>query len=195
MGHTTDLQTELIKLEQGCLDSRRTILEKTCERVRQIASRMLKRFPGVQRWDTTDDILQAALLRLHNSLHVVRPETARKYYGFAALQIRRCLLDLAKSYAGPHGLGSTHDSDGGQAAEQKADEHAEPHTLAAWTAFHESVEMLPDAEQEVFGLLFYDGLTQSQTAKVLGVSLATVKRRWQSARLLLREMHGGEFLD
>lgn len=195
MGHTTDLQNELKRLSEGCLDSRRTILEKTCERLRLMASRMLKRFPGVGRWSETDDILQNALLRLHRSLHVVRPESPRKFYGFAAVQIRRELIDLARSYAGPQGLGTKHDSDGGEAAEQQPDERDEPNSLAAWSAFHEVVEELPEAEQEVFGLLYYDGLSQSDAAQVLGISLATLKRRWQSARILLKEMHGGEFFD
>lgn len=195
MSHTTDLQNELRRLSQGDLDSRRTILEKSCERLRLMASRMLRRFPGVGRWSETDDILQNALLRLHRSLHVVRPESARKYYGFAAVQIRRTLIDVARKYSGPTSLQTKHDSDGGQATEQHPDDRDEPSSLAAWSAFHEAVEHLPEAEQEVFGLLFYDGLKQSDAAQVLGISLATLKRRWQSARLMLQELHGGEFLD
>lgn len=195
MSHTTDLQNELRRLSQGDLDSRRTILEKSCERLRLMASRMLRRFPGVGRWSETDDILQNALLRLHRSLHVVRPESARKYYGFAAVQIRRELIDLARSYTGPTGLQTKHDSDGGQTAEQHPDDRDEPSSLSDWSTFHEAVDQLPEAEQEVFGLLFYDGLKQSDAAQVLGISLATLKRRWQSARLILQELHGGEFLD
>ena len=33
----------------------------------------------------------------------------------------------------------------------------------------------------------YEGMTQPAAAKVLGVSLATLKRRWQAARLELSE--------
>lgn len=55
----------------------------------------------------------------------------------------------------------------------------------------EQVDKLPDEEREVFGLLWYEGLTQPEAASVLNVSLKTVKRRWQSARLLLhRAMRG-----
>jgi RNA polymerase sigma-70 factor (ECF subfamily) len=46
---------------------------------------------------------------------------------------------------------------------------------------------LPDEEREVVNLLFYGGLTQQEAARVLGVSLRTVKRRWQSARCRLYE--------
>jgi DNA-directed RNA polymerase specialized sigma24 family protein len=41
-------------------------------------------------------------------------------------------------------------------------------------------------------LLWYEGLTQPEAATVLGVSLKTVKRRWQDARLFLFEAMKGE---
>ena len=41
------------------------------------------------------------------------------------------------------------------------------------------------------GLLFYEGLTQEEAAKVLGISLRTVKRRWQSARCRLYDAFNG----
>jgi RNA polymerase sigma factor (sigma-70 family) len=63
----------------------------------------------------------------------------------------------------------------------------EPETLEAWTNFHEMVESLPEKEQDVFGLIWYDDLTQDEAAEVLDVSIRTVKRRWQSARLILAE--------
>jgi DNA-directed RNA polymerase specialized sigma24 family protein len=49
---------------------------------------------------------------------------------------------------------------------------------------------LPDQERELFGLLWYEGLTQEEAANVLGASLRTVKRWWQSARLKLADALG-----
>ena len=43
----------------------------------------------------------------------------------------------------------------------------------------------PAEEREVFGLLWYDGLTQEEAAAVLETSVRTIKRRWQSARFLI----------
>ena len=54
---------------------------------------------------------------------------------------------------------------------------------------HEHVERLPEQEREVFGLLFYEGLAQAEAARVLGVSVPTVKRLWRSARLRLHRQH------
>lgn len=45
---------------------------------------------------------------------------------------------------------------------------------------------------EVFSLLWYEGLSQEEAAALLGVSLRTVKRRWQSARLKIAEAMGDE---
>jgi RNA polymerase sigma factor (sigma-70 family) len=194
MGTTTNLEIELRRLEEGHLESRRTIIEATCERLRRMAHRMMRRFPGIGRWSDTDDVLQNALIRLHRSLFVVRPESARKYYGLAAVELRRELLDLTRSLFGPEGIGTNHDSDGNKLNELVSEEK-EPHSLIEWTEFHEQIEQLPDSEREVFGLIFYDGLTQSQVGKVLGLSLTTVKRRWQSARLKLKGGPYGEWFD
>ena len=182
IGHTTQLQTWLNVLDGE--DVRDRIIEHTCDRLRGLARRMLRGFPGVQRWTETDDVLQNALIRLHRSLAEVRPESARQFYALAATQIRRELLDLARSQFGPEGIGKNHQTDGGVAVGSATDE---PQSMEEWTAFHEEVEKLAAEEREVFGLLWYGGLNQADAAKVLGVSLATLKRRWQSARLHLHE--------
>lgn len=181
-GHTTQLQNWLSVLEKD--DVRTQIIEHTCERLRGLARTMLRGYPGVHRWSETDDVLQNALIRLHRSLAEVKPQSARQFYGLAATQIRRELLDLARSQYGPEGIGKNHQTDGGVAAEAAMDE---PQSVEDWTAFHEQVEKLPEDERETFCLLWYGGLNQADTAKVLGISLATLKRRWQSARLHLHE--------
>jgi DNA-directed RNA polymerase specialized sigma24 family protein len=60
--------------------------------------------------------------------------------------------------------------------------------VEAWTRFHEQVGTLPEEEKEVVALLWYGGVSQPEAASVLGVSLATLKRRWQAARLRLSEL-------
>jgi len=182
IGHTTQLQNWLSVLEKD--DVRGEIIEHTGERLRGLARKMLGGFPGVHRWEETDDVLQNALIRLHRSLAEVKPQSARQFYGLATTQIRRELLDLVRSRFGPEGIGKNHHTDGGVAAGLATDE---PQSIEDWTAFHEEVEKLPENEQEVFGLIWYGGLHQADAAKVLGISLATIKRRWQAARLHLHE--------
>lgn len=57
------------------------------------------------------------------------------------------------------------------------------------------MEGLPEEEREIFDLLWYQGLTQAEAANLLNISDRTVKRRWQSARLLLHDRLGGQLPD
>ncbi len=107
------------------------------------------------------------------------------------MHMRRELIDLARKHFGAEGLGANHHTDGGIASDNKPNT-AEPETNEAWIKFHEQVEALPDQEREVVNLLWYEEMTQPEAADVLVVSLATVKRRWQAARLRLSECLNGE---
>lgn len=179
--HTTVLRQQLEQLNLGCPDARAAVIEHTCERLRHMARRMLRTSPKVKRWTETDDLLQESLIRLHRSLAEVKPNSAKQFYGLAATQLRRQLIDLARSHYGPEGVGANHLTDGGELVNRRPS--GEPKTLDDWTEFHEQVERLPAEEGEVVHLLWYDGLPQAEAAHVLGISLATLKRRWQSARL------------
>jgi len=186
-GHTTRLHGWLAEMRKGDVTARNEVIAHACDRLRTLTHRMLRGFRRVRRWAETDDVLQNSLLRLHRALAEVRPETPRQFYALAAQQIRRELLDLARQHYGPEGIGANHDTDSGVAAEKKVAPADEPHDLEGWTRFHEQVEKLTDEQREVFDLLWYEGLTQPEAATVLGVSLKTVKRRWQDARLFLFE--------
>jgi RNA polymerase sigma-70 factor (ECF subfamily) len=189
---TTQLHLWLDQWRQGHAEARTEIIERACDRLRLLTRRMLKGYPGVGRWSETDDVLQGAMIRLHRSLAEVRPESVRQFFGLAATQIRRELLDLARHHYGPEGNGANHHTDGGDVAQASPDGRTGPDTLEGWTAFHERVEALPNEQREVFNLLWYEGLSQPEAASVLGISLATLKRRWQSARLLLYQSMNGE---
>ena len=160
---------------------------------------MLKRFPHVKRWEDTDDIFQAAVIRLHRSLTDVKPESARAFFGLAATQIRRSLIDLARHYYGAHGHGANHHSRGnGKAADDsggllahKPGVSERPEALHEWAMFHEAIESLPPDEQEVFGLIWYGGHLQKDIAAMIGVSEKTVVRRMNRARLQLHDLMNG----
>jgi RNA polymerase sigma-70 factor (ECF subfamily) len=155
---------------------------------------MLRGYPGVHRWEQTDDVFQSAMLRLHRALAQVNPESLRHFYNLATLAIRRELLDQAKHHYGPAGQGAFHHSDAeGRLIERQPDSGLEPASLQEWTEFHEKVAGLPEEERELVGLLFYQGLTQEQAAVVLGVTTRTVKRRWRNARVRLAEALKGEY--
>ena len=156
---------------------------------------MLRSFPTVARWSQTDDVLQNAMLRLHRSLSDVKPESPAQFYGLAATQIRRELIDLARHFNGAMGVGKNHESDRNENVNRHQTEDLKPETLEAWANFHESIERLDGKYRQVVELLWYQKMTQPQAAKVLKISLATLKRRWQSARLSLCSQLDGVWTD
>ena len=195
---TTEIQLRLDRLRAGDESARDELLDITRARLGRLARKMLQGYPGVRRWEQTDDILQNATLRLCRALEELRPESVRDFIGLAAIQIRRELIDLARHYEGPEGLGRHHVTrvgsvDAGAAAGPPdfPVDTDDPVRLATWTEFHHTVEALPDEEREVFNLLWYQGLSQSEAATLLGVTERVAKHRWRSARLKIHQMLGG----
>jgi RNA polymerase sigma-70 factor (ECF subfamily) len=194
------LQTWIDRLNAGDPAARDELLAHACDRLQRLTRKMLRGYERVRRWEQTDDVLQNALVRLWNALGQVRPRSVREFYGLAALQIRRELIDLARQYFGPQGLGANQASNaeadnptGPAAAEADlADTTQEPGQLAVWSEFHQLVETLPWPEREVFDLLWYQEVTQAEAVRLLGVSEATVKRRWLSARRRLHQALKGD---
>ncbi len=194
----TRLQQCLERLRQGDRAAGGELLAHTCERLRRLAHVMLKGYPRLKRWEETGDVLQNALLRLSRALEAVTPPSLRDYYRLATLQIRRELLDLVRHHFGPHGDAGKHQTGGDDLsgasappAYERSDVTHDPGELAAWGEFHRQAAALPAEEQEVFDLLWYQGVTHVEAAAVLGVSAKTVKRRWQAACLKLHDALGG----
>ena len=198
---TLHIQACLDRIRRGDEAARGELLDCACERLRNLARKILKGYPNVRRWEQTDDVLQNAVIRLHRALQQLPVQTALDFFRLAALNIRRELLDLAKHYYGPQGQGAHHAtwspgdssttrSDSGLAA--PPDPSGDPARLAAWGEFHARIAALPDEEREVFDLLWYQGLSQAEAAELLNVSERTIKRRWQAARLKLHEALEGE---
>lgn len=177
----------------GDESARSALLDHACDRLRRLTRKMFHSYPDLRRWEQTDDVFQQAMLRLCVALEEVKPESVRHFFNLAALMVRRTLLDLAKRHFGPNGIASNHHTDripqieAGETIHRLHDPANEPNDLEGWSAFHLHVGTLPDEEQEVVHLLFYEGLTQEEAAKVLEISLRTLNRRWQSARCRLHE--------
>jgi RNA polymerase sigma-70 factor (ECF subfamily) len=192
---TTQLHDWLDRLRAGDRAAADELLRAAGARLERLAHHMLQGFPNVRRWADTGDVLQNAVLRLLRTLGAVRPQSARDFVNLAAVHVRRELLDLARHFGGPQGLGANYatpppvaGADPLAALPDRRDDSAE---LEAWRQFHEAVERLPAAEREVVGLAFYHGWTHAQIAALWQVSDRTVRRHWQSACLRLNEELGG----
>ena len=187
------IQDCLGQLAAGNEVARQAVLELVSERLYRLTRIMFHQFPALRNWEETPDIHQRAMLRLFQALGEVRPENTRQLLNLAALQVKRILLDLARQYgAGASGnsrypvpVGNRSNLQA-QLDEKQQDESLQPGTLDGWTILHQKIGELPPAEREVAMLLFYDGLDQEEIASVMEVSVRTVKRLWQSAKIILR---------
>lgn len=177
----------------GNPDALQQLLRNVEDRLLRLTRKIFSDYARLRRWEQTDDVLQNALMRLQRSLQDVRPQTSREFFGLAALQIRRVLLDLSRHYFGPHGEARHHHTDlndQGRSRSPLPDVADQPETSGTqmddWARFHAAVEDLPDEENEVFALSWYNGLPYRSIAELLGISERTVIRRHNRARLKLR---------
>lgn len=181
------------QLATGDDSARHTVLELVSDRLYRLTRVMFHQFPALRSWEETPDIHQRAMLRLYQALGDIHPDNSRQLFNLAALQVKRILIDLARHYSGanerscrfPMPLGNHHGSHV-DAPHEPRDDSSQPGTLDNWTAFHEGIDALPEQEREVAMLIFYDGLGQEEVAALLNVSVRTVKRLWQSAKMILR---------
>jgi RNA polymerase sigma factor (sigma-70 family) len=187
---TACLELLVAQLDGGNPAARHELLSRAGDSLQRLTRRMFRTEHRLKRWEETDDVFQNASLRLFLALADVRPSSVRDFFRLAALHIRRELIDLARRYFGPQGIGTRqttcHPGHGSSSVPyEQGDTSEEPSRLASWREFHEQVAQLPDEEREMFDLLWYQGLGQAEAAKLLGISERTVQRRWQTARLRL----------
>lgn len=181
---------------QSCLDDLRNGDEKALDklfryayaRLLDRAHHMLRDYPGVRLREKTGDVLNEASLRLLPALQVLKPATVKDFFGLAALHIRRRLIDLARHYKGKVAHAVSLENAGGSERLAPGLDVPAPESpsssdrLELWAKFYEQVEILPVEEREVFDQLGVLGITQEEAAEVLGISLATLTRRWQKVR-------------
>jgi RNA polymerase sigma-70 factor (ECF subfamily) len=190
---TRAIQQCLLDLHAGDEAAREQLIAVSQKRLLVLARRMFQQFPRLRAWEETDDVMQSAMLRLHRSLAEISPGSVRDYLALASLQIRRTLLDLARHYFGPQGLGCRQNHMPGASPstnwfETALADTSGPESLAEWSEFHQQVAALEDEDRELFDLLWYQGLTQAEAAEVLRLSERTVRRKWFAARQRLQDL-------
>jgi RNA polymerase sigma factor (sigma-70 family) len=193
--NTMQLQGWMVRIKAGDRSAKDELYRAVCGQLERLARNMLKRFPQVRRWEDTGDVLQNATLRLYRGLDKLEVQSTRQFFGLAAAQIRRELLDLWRHYYGREGHGANYAS-----AELPPGSVAAPEGMRAadgalddedWGRFHEAVEQLPGEEREIVGLIFYHNWKQADVAELFQVDVRTVQRRWQAAmHALYQKLHG-----
>ena len=196
---SVQIQVWLKRLQAGDAHAREKLINHSCERLRRLTRKMLHG-DRLHRWEQTDDVLQDALLKLHQALKKVRPKSPRDFIRLAALKIRQALVDLARRDFGPQGVGAHYSSDAPAAGADSRtlprhtaiDPLHNPEQLAAW---NDAVEALPDELREAFDLIFYYGHKHAEAAAIAGVSVKTMQRRWVEARTRIHATLYGDSTD
>jgi RNA polymerase sigma factor (sigma-70 family) len=180
---TLKLQDLLDRITQGDAFARRELVGCAYERLRLLARKILHEdFPRLSRLHETGSVLHEATLRLLRALEEIQVPSVPDFFRFAAVQIRRVLLDRARRpLPAIPGKGEC----------DRADSTDDPSTLADWTRFHEKVAELPLELRDVVEHVWYLGLTQAATAKILNLHPKEVSRRWLEARLALADVVPG----
>jgi RNA polymerase sigma-70 factor (ECF subfamily) len=191
--HTTQLRCWAESIRAGDLAAREEMLRAVNARLGRLVRKMLRRFPDVGRWEQCDDVLQNSVLRLLRAIEKAEVTSVRDFFGLAAEQMRRELLDLARRYRSRRACGPSHaDEPGGTGSigtvHEPADRAEDADDMEKWCAFHEAVARLPGEQREVVGLIYYHGWTQAEVAEHLGMAKRTVQRHWAAAMLALHEL-------
>jgi RNA polymerase sigma factor (sigma-70 family) len=163
----------------------RDLLDGAVRRLHHLCASLLHRsYPRLTRPPLNlqaDELLGAVVERLLKALREARPATVRQFFSLAAQHIRWELNDLARrldEQAPAAELG-----DRPVPAPAGSDSALSPDARLMLDAIGE----LPDDDREAFDLVRIQGLTQPEAAEVLGVSVKTVQRRLNHARLLLAD--------
>ena len=137
----------------------------------------------------TTALINEAYLKLVDQ-RVVQWQNRAHFFGIAAQAMRRILVDYAKH--------RNREKRGGAAADLPLDEAmliaatGQNIDLLALDAALTRLAAIDEQQARVVELKYFSGLSIEETAEVVGVSPATVKRDWQMAKAWLRhEMSQG----
>jgi RNA polymerase sigma factor (sigma-70 family) len=164
----------------------RDLLARAVDRLRQLCATLLHRsYPRLTHPPLnleTDELVGGVVAGLITALQKVRPQTVRQFFALANQHMRWQLNDLARLLDERPRLAAVSESgvvtppeSSGSCLSQDA------------RRMLQAIDSLPEEDREVFELVRIQGLTHVEVAAVVGVSVKTVQRRLNRARLLLAE--------
>jgi RNA polymerase sigma factor (TIGR02999 family) len=156
------------------------------EELRRLAHGYLLR-EGPSRTLATTELVHEAYLRLIDASRVEWSERAH-FMGIAAVAMRRILVDRARARrslkrGGPQAPVPLDGIDVG--AEDKAE------LVVSLDEALDRLRVLDERQARVVECRFFGGMTEEETAEVIGIGLRTAKRDWVKAKSwLYRELYG-----
>ena len=177
---SSDITLLLRRLADGDLTAREELAPQMYRELHKLAAFYLRREKPWHTWQTTE-LLHEAYLKLAGTPDANFEDRSR-FFGIAAQIMRRILTDYARSKRA--------EKRGGNASVVPLDENfviAEEQCglIADLDEALQRLEAIAPRAAKVVELRFFGGLTEEETAKVIGVSSRTVKRLWMTARTWL----------
>lgn len=175
--------TEMLKAwSGGDRDAAEDLMPLVYGELRQQARRYLRRERENHTLQTTG-LVHEAYLRLVDQQAVTWQNRAH-FFGIASQMMRRILVNYA--------VGRSRDKRGGGAIQITLDDatvgscNETDEQLIALDQALERLETLDERQVRIVEMRYFTGLSIEETAEVLGISPATVKREWNMARAWLR---------
>lgn len=182
-----DVTRLLVNWSHGDQSALEELMPLVYGELRRLASAYLRRERSDHTLQSTA-LVNEAFLRLVNQQDVQWRNRAH-FYGIAAQMIRRILVDHARSqHAEKRGSGAVKLAlDEAMAVPQQGDVD-----LLGLNDALDRLARLDERQSRIVELRFFTGLSIEETAEVMQLSPASIKREWSSARAwLFREMTRG----
>jgi RNA polymerase sigma-70 factor, ECF subfamily len=128
--------------------------------------------------DAAEDVLQEIYLKIHSRVDTVRDDERIASWVFRVA--RNTIIDFYRSNRPSEELGDVPDA--------SPDPEGEDLRWELLMSVRDMMEGLPPEHREALHLTEYEGLTQSELAHKLGISLSGAKSRVQRARSRLKPM-------
>lgn len=177
MDRDADITTQLLAWSAGETSARESLFPLVYEELRRIAHRQLAREDAGHTLDTTA-LVHEAYLKLVDQTRAEWTDRSH-FFAVASTAMRRILVDYARRYrtdkrgGAPRRVSLT---DVMLVAEERAD------TLIAVDDALTELARIDERLSRVVECRFFGGLTEEETAEILGVTARTVRRDWTKAK-------------
>ena len=186
MSGETNITEMLVAYGRGDKESLDQLMPIVYDELRRQAARYLRREQVGHTLQTTA-LIHEAYLRLVDQRSVQWQNRAH-FFGIAAQLMRRILVDHARTKKRAKRGGSGVRVSLGEATAAVKSQDLD---VVALDEALRRLEEIDEQQSRVVELRFFSGLTVAETAEVMGISPATVKRDWSMAKAWLhRELSG-----